>query len=88
MDEFSLAGFMGTVGSSIEYDLRSDFGARDEKGGLVDIEDVMAHCGENINEREGCNGRWNMSTNGNVDRKEKEKWWHAERGRWAGLQLA
>ncbi|KAH6691696.1 hypothetical protein F5X68DRAFT_259689 [Plectosphaerella plurivora] len=88
VDEFSMAGHMGTIGSQIRYDLTSDFGARDEKGGLVDIDDVMAHCGEDTNEREGCTGRWNMSTNGNVDRKEKEKWWHSERGRWAGPQTA
>lgn len=88
VDEFSMAGYMGTTGSLIRYDLGADLGARDEKGGLVDVEDMMAHCGEDINEREGCTGRWNMSTNGNLDRKEKEKWWHSERGRWTGPQMA
>ena len=87
VDEFSMAGFMGTIGSPIKYDLSADSGARDETGGLIDIDDVMAHCGEDVNEREGCNGRWNMSTNGNVNRKEQERWWHTERGRWTGLQL-
>ncbi|KAM0332290.1 hypothetical protein ACHAQA_002566 [Verticillium albo-atrum] len=88
VEDYGMAGFMGTIGSQIRYESMADFGARDEKGGLVDIDDVMGDCGEDISEREGCFGRWNMSTSGNVDRKEKEKWWHTERGRWTGVELA
>ncbi|KAI0485208.1 hypothetical protein GGR56DRAFT_64309 [Xylariaceae sp. FL0804] len=39
---------------------------------------------------EGCNGRWNSYDVGQyaaADRKEKEHWWHTERGRWSGLVL-
>ncbi|KAM9884069.1 hypothetical protein VDGL01_01874, partial [Verticillium dahliae] len=88
VEDYEMAGFMGTIGSQIRYDSMPDAGARDEKGGLVDMDDVMGECGEDISEREGCFGRWNMSTSGNVDRREKEKWWHTERGRWTNVELA
>ncbi|ROT37336.1 hypothetical protein SODALDRAFT_324957 [Sodiomyces alkalinus F11] len=88
VDEFGLAGFLGTLGSPIRYMLLPDAGARDDKGGLVDMDDVMGHCGEDISDRKGCCGRWNMTTSGYVDRIEKEKWWHTERGRWMALDLA
>ncbi|KAK4232400.1 hypothetical protein QBC38DRAFT_405929 [Podospora fimiseda] len=32
--------------------------------------------------REGCIGRWNTYSGNVVDKKDKERWWHAERGRW------
>lgn len=90
VEDFRMAGFMGSIGSPICYDLSADPGARDDKGGLVWLEDRMADCGEDVGEttREGCIGRWNMSTSGNVDRKEKERWWHCERGRWRDVELA
>ncbi|KAL2757512.1 hypothetical protein ACRALDRAFT_2118350 [Sodiomyces alcalophilus JCM 7366] len=87
-EEFGVAGFLGTVDSPIRYMLLPDTGARDDKGGLVDVGDVMGDCGEDLSNRDGCCGRWNMTTSGYVDRIEKEKWWHTERGRWRGVELA
>ncbi|ERS96116.1 hypothetical protein HMPREF1624_07652 [Sporothrix schenckii ATCC 58251] len=43
VDQYGLAGFVGTVGSPITYHLLPDTGASDEKGGLVDVHDVL--CG-------------------------------------------
>ncbi|KAI0004682.1 hypothetical protein F4779DRAFT_633970 [Xylariaceae sp. FL0662B] len=54
--------------------------------------------------REGCTGRWNAAfTAGGgpgggagggggggagADRRERERWWHTERGRWRGIELS
>ncbi|KAH6854648.1 hypothetical protein B0I37DRAFT_304954 [Chaetomium sp. MPI-CAGE-AT-0009] len=37
--------------------------------------------------REGCVGRWNTFSGVVVDKKDKERWWHQERGRWRALVL-
>ncbi|PKS06534.1 hypothetical protein jhhlp_007282 [Lomentospora prolificans] len=86
VDKFSLAGFIGATESKILYDLRPDAGAKDENGGLVEVGDVIGDCGEKGGEM--CNGRWNMPS-GPVDKKDKDKdrWWHVERGRWVGVEM-
>ncbi|KAK3985685.1 hypothetical protein QBC44DRAFT_249867 [Cladorrhinum sp. PSN332] len=38
--------------------------------------------------REGCIGRWNTFSGNVVDKKDKERWWHAERGRWRAVVLS
>ncbi|KAK4170489.1 hypothetical protein QBC43DRAFT_250065 [Cladorrhinum sp. PSN259] len=38
--------------------------------------------------REGCIGRWNTYSGNVVDKKDKERWWHAERGRWRATVLS
>lgn len=38
--------------------------------------------------REGCVGRWNANIGALSDKKDKEKWWHTERGRWRGVSLS
>ncbi|KAK3392917.1 hypothetical protein B0H63DRAFT_3314 [Podospora didyma] len=38
--------------------------------------------------REGCSGRWNTYRGMAVDKKDKERWWHQERGRWRGIILS
>lgn len=38
--------------------------------------------------REGCIGRWNTYSGNVVDKKDKERWWHAERGRWRAVVLS
>ena len=35
--------------------------------------------------REGCTGRWNAS---GLDKKDKERWFHTERGRWRAVALS
>ncbi|KAF3059351.1 hypothetical protein GL218_05141 [Daldinia childiae] len=88
-EDYGLAGFIGQVESKIWYSVMPDEGATDENGGLVDISDVLGDQGENlkVEGREGCNGRWN-SYNGNIaDKKERERWFHTERGRWRLVTL-
>ncbi|KAI1328317.1 hypothetical protein F5Y16DRAFT_158821 [Xylariaceae sp. FL0255] len=84
-----MAGFMGETSSRINYCLTPDAGARDESGGLVEIGDFLGDCGENVNSagRDGCTGRWNTYSGNVVDKKDRERWFHTERGRWAAVEL-
>lgn len=83
-----MAGFIGTAGSPIKYHLLPDRGTTDEKGGLIDVRDLDSDAGESlIGGREGCTGRWNMRDGIVADKKEKERWWHTERGRWTKVTL-
>ena len=43
--------------------------------------------GRDKTRREGCVGRWNTFSGVVVDKKDKERWGHQERGRWRGLVL-
>jgi hypothetical protein len=88
IDKFGMAGFIGTVESRIKYHLIPDHGASDESGGLVDLLALRGDGGEDFKGKEGCSGRWNMQTSGPVDKKDKERWWHTERGRWKAVQLS
>ena len=36
--------------------------------------------------KEGCSGRWNASDIG--DKRDRERWWHTERGRWRDVRLS
>ncbi|KAH6608656.1 hypothetical protein Trco_002002, partial [Trichoderma cornu-damae] len=83
----TFAGFIGTLGSRVAYHLLPDDGATDEQGGLVDVIDLVGDAGEALGgSREGCTGRWNQKEGEVADRKEKEKWWHTERGRWRRVE--
>ena len=86
VDKFGLAGFIGAPESRIQYDLLPDPGVTDEGGGLVDVDDVLGDCGESALGSEACNGRWNLPS-GPVDKKDRDKWWHTERGRWTDVHL-
>ncbi|GJC80153.1 hypothetical protein ColLi_02991 [Colletotrichum liriopes] len=89
LEKHGLAGFTGTVESRITYNLWPDAGAKDERGGLVEMADLMADNGEDVaaSGRDGCQGRWNASPT-MPDKKDKERWWHTERGRWYQPELA
>lgn len=96
VDAFDMAGFIGTVGSPIRYDLRPDVGSTDEKGGLVDVRDLAGDGGESLLSsngrggeaaREGCCGFWNRVDGVVADKKERERWWHTERGRWRSVEM-
>jgi len=39
-----------------------------------------------VRTREGCCGQWNAKDI--VDKKDRERWWHTERGRWKGVVLS
>ncbi|KAH6648341.1 hypothetical protein BKA67DRAFT_522036 [Truncatella angustata] len=88
LENWGMAGFMGTLGSRIEYRLTPDAGASDENGGLVQFADIVSDTREDLRDREGCTGRWNNYGYTNYDRKEKEKWWHPERARWTEIRLS
>ena len=88
VDNFNLGGFIGTVGSQIHYHLLPDEGSSDDKGGVVDAKDLSADSGESLIEgNEGCSGMWNRLECAVADKKEKERWWHTERGRWSRIEL-
>lgn len=38
--------------------------------------------------KEGCCGRWNTYSGVVVDKKDRERWWHQERGRWRAVVLS
>ncbi|KAI0404517.1 hypothetical protein F4802DRAFT_232413 [Xylaria palmicola] len=84
-----IAGFLGQIGSPINYCLVPDAGAVDENGGLIEITDLLNDGGENLKDgnREGCTGRWNTYSGVVVDKKDRERWWHSERGRWRPVEL-
>lgn len=96
VDAFDMGGFIGTIGSPIRYHLRPDAGSTDEKGGLVDVRDLTGDGGESLLSangrggeaaREGCSGFWNRVDGVVADKKERERWWHTERGRWTRVEL-
>jgi hypothetical protein len=89
LEKKRMAGFIGEIGSPINYCLTPDPGAVDENGGLVDISDFLGDGGENLKDggREGCNGRWNTYSGVVIDKKDRERWWHTERGRWRAVHL-
>jgi hypothetical protein len=96
VDKYGVAGFLGQVGSKVSYHLVADPGGVDENGGLVGIEELTGDGGEDLgqgeghggNAREGCCGKWNVGSVGMADKKDKERWWHTERGRWRGVTLS
>lgn len=74
---YDLPGFMGTVGSKLEYILRSDVpGGEEALAGWGDIG------GREERAREGCTGLWNASHAAG-----KKWWWHGERERRKMVEL-
>ncbi|KAI1775002.1 hypothetical protein F4818DRAFT_448632 [Hypoxylon cercidicola] len=90
LKDYDIASFIGCVESKIQYCVTPDAGATDENGGLIDITDVLGDNGENlrVDGREGCTGRWNTYSGNVVDKKDRERWWHTERGRWRPVALS
>ncbi|KAI8629412.1 hypothetical protein F5Y19DRAFT_81116 [Xylariaceae sp. FL1651] len=84
-----MAGFLGDTSSPIDYCLTPDVGAVDENGGLVEISDFLGDGGENLKDgnNKGCDGRWNTYSGAVIDKKDRERWWHTERGRWRAVEL-
>ncbi|KFA78130.1 hypothetical protein S40288_01385 [Stachybotrys chartarum IBT 40288] len=88
VESFQVAGFIGTVGSPIEYYLRPDDGSSDEKGGLVDVRDLAPDdSAVQVGGRAGCQGRWNMKEGVMADKRENDSWWHTERPRWSKVTV-
>lgn len=89
LENWGMAGFMGDLGSKIQYHLHPDTGATDDHGGLVLLADILEDNREDLRDREGCTGRWNNYGYISYDNnKNKEKWWHTERARWTELRLS
>ncbi|KOS16901.1 hypothetical protein ESCO_004743 [Escovopsis weberi] len=87
-ESFGIGNYLGTMGSRIGYHLEPDEGATDEAGGLLDVSDLAGDGGEMLGgTQQGCVGSWNTREGVVADRKEKEKWWHTERGRWREVVL-
>ncbi|CAK7225558.1 hypothetical protein SBRCBS47491_005929 [Sporothrix bragantina] len=88
VDKYGLAGFLGTVGSPINYHLVPDAGASDEKGGLVDMADFLGTDKKETKDLSDdvCIGQW--KANWEVpQKKDRERWWHAERSRSRTVKL-
>ncbi|KAK0628397.1 hypothetical protein B0T17DRAFT_489289, partial [Bombardia bombarda] len=51
-------------------------------------EAAAAADGQSNRIREGCVGRWNTLSGPVVDKKDRERWWHVERGRWRAVVLS
>ena len=70
LEKYGLAGFMGRVGSKINYCLTPDKGATDENGGLVEVSDLLGDGGEDIfRGQAGCTGRWNSTAKQSTARR-------------------
>ncbi|KAI0398582.1 hypothetical protein F5Y17DRAFT_464178 [Xylariaceae sp. FL0594] len=84
-----MAGFLGSIGSPINYCLTPDPGALDENGGLVTMSDFLGDGGEKVKDGaySDCNGRWKTIIGSLDDKKDRDRWWHTERGRWRAVQL-
>ncbi|KAK8097699.1 uncharacterized protein PG998_013185 [Apiospora kogelbergensis] len=80
VEKYGMSGYMGQVESKIRYHLLPDAGAADENGG--------SDGGETLGDREGCSGRWNANETSAADKRDRERWWHTERGRWRSVGLA
>ncbi|MCJ1282544.1 hypothetical protein MMC26_001867 [Xylographa opegraphella] len=85
---YDLPGFVGTVGSRIDYLLKPDIpGAGDAICGWRDLLKDEGGRGSGDDGKlqrgvEGCTGLWNASHPAG-----KKWWWHTERARWKGIEL-
>ena len=76
---YDFNGFVGTIGSKINYVLRPDVPLSDDA--VVDFKDLMDASRE-ASGKDGCTGMWNAS------HPVGKKWWaHAERYRYKGVDL-
>ncbi len=66
VEKYGMAGFMGSTGSRIEYYLAPDPGGADEKGGLVDVEDLLGDGGEDIADGSGSGSGKDRKPGGKV----------------------
>jgi hypothetical protein len=57
-------------------------GKKGGAGGGSDVEGAVR------GRTEGCCGRWNTYSGVVVDKKDRERWWHQERGRWRAVALS
>ncbi|KAG6203687.1 hypothetical protein E4U35_004095 [Claviceps purpurea] len=82
VERFGLAGYMGTLGSPIEYHLLPNLGSTDEQGGLAGCRAGGDFPNRQIRGCGGCEGSLRRGIGG---RKKEGGWWCAARGRWRGF---
>ena len=82
-DGGELIGGGGSKGSKDASSKKQRCGKPGERGGSVDDDAARQP-------KEGCTGRWNMNpyAGAAADKKDRDRWWHAERGRWRGVSLS
>lgn len=98
VERHAVGGFLGRIQSNIFYTLKPDVEGSDEA--IVDIEGPggLLGIGEEGNVRDGCTGSWHLDVgnrSGSVTangggwkgKKDRERWWHTERGRWREVPL-
>lgn len=98
VERFGVGGYIGKVGSKINYSLRPDVEGQDHA--VIKIENLLDG-GEETGMRDGCTGSWTLDNGGGMSDgkrkngngggrhpgKGKEGWWHVERGRWREVGL-
>ncbi|PHH67746.1 hypothetical protein CDD82_1157 [Ophiocordyceps australis] len=87
LHQFSFGGFIGTIGSPINYYLLPDQGSSDERGGLVDVSDLYVDTDEDSAGRGPCDGSWSRSEGTFTGKGDKGKHWHTKRARWTNVVL-
>ncbi|PHH52310.1 hypothetical protein CFIMG_005108RA [Ceratocystis fimbriata CBS 114723] len=87
IEKVAMGGFMGELQSKIEYVLLPDRHATDAAGGLLDMGHILAARDAEISGLDLCTGRWNMMTEAAYDKKDRDRWWHAESPRWTHMEL-
>jgi hypothetical protein len=96
VERFAVGGFIGDLQSKISYSLKPDIYGMDEAVASINRHGGLLDGSKERNVRDGCTGSWNRSSEelgksrSKVCRKdsEKDRWWHTERARWTGVDLA
>ncbi|PHH65520.1 hypothetical protein CDD81_2300 [Ophiocordyceps australis] len=87
LHQFSFGGFVGTIGSPIDYYLVADPGSSDERGGLVDVSDLYIDTDEGLPGGGACDGGWIRSEAALTGQRGKGTRWHTKRARWTNVLL-
>ncbi|KAL3427849.1 hypothetical protein PVAG01_01358 [Phlyctema vagabunda] len=91
VERSAVAGYIGNAASKISYSLEPDVAGMDES--IAGIDDLLDG-GDEVNMRDGCTGSWNLEVanagspgKGKSPGKDRDRWWHTERGRWREIGL-
>ncbi|TVY37352.1 hypothetical protein LOCC1_G008602 [Lachnellula occidentalis] len=87
LERFAVGGFIGDLGSKINYSLRPDVDGMDEAICGIEGAGNLLDGGEETNIGDGCTGTWNTEAGERSKGKGKDRWWHTERGRWIEMPL-
>ncbi|TVY25051.1 hypothetical protein LHYA1_G007352 [Lachnellula hyalina] len=87
LERFAVGGFIGDLGSKINYSLRPDVDGMDEAICRIEGAGGLLQGGDETNLKDNCTGSWNMEAGERSKGKGKDRWWHTERGRWREMPL-